>query len=166
MNFIRLLRSQAGVTQQALAASAGTSQAAIALYESNSRSPTVATLCRLSKALGLELVPVYVPLLTREDHRSLAYHRAIAKKLAAHPAAIIKQTRRTLEKLYQKNTGARRLFKHWRIWLKLPLDDLIAKILDPGMAAREMRQVTPFSGILTPGERADILKQFRKESPL
>lgn len=166
MNFIRLLRSQAGVTQQGLAALAGTSQAAIALYESGSRSPTLATLCRLSAALGLELVPAYVPLLTREDHRSLAYHRAVAEKLAADPSAIMKQARKTLGKMRRKHPGARMLFNRWRICLKLPLDDLIAKILDPGMAAREMRHVTPFAGILTPEERSNILQRFRKECPL
>lgn len=163
MNLVRLLRSQTGLTQQAMAALAGTSQPTIALYESGAKSPTLATLQRLSRTLGLDLVVTYAPRLTREDQRSLAYHQIAVKKLADNPLIVLNRARRTLNKMRRHHPNAKAHFDRWRVWLKLPLDELIAKILDPSMTAREMRQVTPFAGILSPEERSKILKQFRKE---
>ncbi len=163
MNPICLLRSEAGVTQQALATSAGTSQPTIALYESGAKSPTVATLQRLASSLGLELVVAYAPRLTREDHRSLSYHRALIKILRKDSASAIQRAKRTLTKMEKGHPEAKPLFDRWWAWLGLPTEELISRILDPGMAAREMRQVTPFAGLLGPKERVRILKKFRKE---
>ena len=52
---IRRARREAGLTQQALAARAATSQAAISAYESGRRSPSVDTLCRVLAAAGFEV---------------------------------------------------------------------------------------------------------------
>ena len=54
-HLIRIARRQAGLTQQALANRAGTSQAAVSAYESGRRSPSVDTLCRLLGAAGYEV---------------------------------------------------------------------------------------------------------------
>lgn len=163
MNPVCLLRSQAGVTQHALAVGAGTSQPTIALYESGGKSPTVATLQRLASSLELELVVAYVPRLTREDRRSLAYHHAVAVALRRDPVSAIKRAKRILAKMSKDHRGVKPLFDLWRVWLDLPVEEMISRILDPGMAAREMRQVTPFAGLLGPKERVQILKRFRKE---
>jgi transcriptional regulator with XRE-family HTH domain len=50
-----MARRQSGLTQAALAARAGTSQAAISAYESGRRSPSVDTLCRVLDAAGFEV---------------------------------------------------------------------------------------------------------------
>ncbi|HEC12970.1 MAG TPA: XRE family transcriptional regulator [Acidiferrobacteraceae bacterium] len=163
MNVIRLLRTQAGLTQQELAARAGTSQPAIASYESAAKSPTLATLQRLAFSVGLDLAVTFVPHLTREDHRSLAYHRVIAEKLSQNSISTLKQAKRNLSRLGRLHPGAKPLFTQWHLWLALPIEELKSKILDPGIAARDMRQVSPFSGLLQPQERVQIIKQFRKE---
>lgn len=54
-HLIRIARRQAGLTQQALAERASTSQAAISAYESGRRSPSVDTLSRILAATGFEL---------------------------------------------------------------------------------------------------------------
>lgn len=54
-HLIRIARRQAGLTQDALAARAATSQAAISAYESGRRSPSVDTLSRILAAAGFEL---------------------------------------------------------------------------------------------------------------
>lgn len=54
---LRSARSRAGLSQRALADRAGTSQSAIAAIESGRKQPTVATLERLLRAVGTELVP-------------------------------------------------------------------------------------------------------------
>jgi transcriptional regulator with XRE-family HTH domain len=54
---LRTARTRAGLTQRSLAQRAGTSQAAVAAIESGRKQPTVATLDRLLRAAGTELVP-------------------------------------------------------------------------------------------------------------
>ncbi len=163
MNPVSLLRSEASVTQKGLANLAGTSQPTIAQYESGAKSPTIATLERLAESLGLELVVTYAPRLTREDRRSLSYHRAIANILRKDHVASIERAKRTLEKMTKGHPEAKLLFKRWRDWLNLPIEELIFYFLDPGMTARDMRQVSPLAGLLEPTERVRILKQFRRE---
>ena len=53
---LRTARVQAGLTQRDLAQAAGTSQSAVAAIESGRKQPTVATLDRLLRAAGTELV--------------------------------------------------------------------------------------------------------------
>jgi transcriptional regulator with XRE-family HTH domain len=54
-HLIRIARRKAGLTQAVLAARAGTSQAAVSVYESGRRSPSVDTLSRLLAAAGFEM---------------------------------------------------------------------------------------------------------------
>jgi transcriptional regulator with XRE-family HTH domain len=54
-HLIRIARRRAGLTQEALARRAATSQTAISAYESGRRSPSVATLTRILEAAGFEL---------------------------------------------------------------------------------------------------------------
>lgn len=166
MNPVYTLRTCAGVTQQGLAQKAGTSQPTIALYESGAKSPSVSTLQRLAESLGLELVVDFVPMLTREDRRSLAYHHAIAKIVRCNPQTTIRRAKRTLARLHKDHPHAAELLDQWQIWLGLPIDELIARTLDPGMMARDMRQVTPFAGVLSARERLHVLKRFQKENAI
>ena len=54
---LRTARRRAGLTQRQLAAAAGTSQSALAAIETGRKQPTVATLERLLRSAGTELVP-------------------------------------------------------------------------------------------------------------
>jgi len=163
MNPILCLRAQVGVTQKNLAKMAGTSQPTIALYEAGKKSPTLATLERLARSLGLEVAVSFVLPLTREDLRSLAYHRAIIEELKREPAAVLARSRRNLAIMSKKHPDAKKLFDHWKQWLNFPIDDLINYCLDLSLFARDMRQVTPFAGILSARKRLEILKKFRGE---
>jgi len=162
-NPVRSLRLQAGLTQEELAARAGTSQPTIAAYEASVKSPTLATLKRMAAALDFDVVVSFVPGLTREDRRSLAYHESVAVALRKDPEAGLALARKNLERAMQVQPGAKYLWREWEAWLALPLDELIGKLLDPGVEARDMRQVSPFAGILNPRERVRVLKRFRRE---
>lgn len=164
MNPVQTLRACAGVTQQQLALKGGTSQPTIALYESGEKSPTVSTLQRLAASLGLELLVSYMPALTREDRRSLAYHHALAKLLRQNLKPAIQRAKETLSRARNAHPDAVALLDRWRGWLDLPVDMLIGCMLDPGIDARDMRQVSPFAGVLNARERMRILKRFRKEN--
>lgn len=54
---LRAARLRAGLSQRALAGAAGTSQSAVGAIEAGRKQPTVATLERLLRAAGTELVP-------------------------------------------------------------------------------------------------------------
>jgi len=144
----------------------GTSQSTIAAYETGAKSPTLRTVENLARSQNLEMWVTYLPQMTREDKRSLAFHRAIVEILRKDPVPVLTRVKRNLEKLTEMHPGAQLLFNQWKDWLTLPLENLASKILDPLAEAREMRQVSPFSGLLSPKQRARILRQFRKEYEL
>jgi transcriptional regulator with XRE-family HTH domain len=166
MNIVRDLRRQTGITQRQLAELGGTSQSTIAAYETGTKSPTLRTVENLARCQNLEVVVTYLPQMTREDKRSLAFHRAIVEILRKDPVPILSRAVRNVEKLAKMHPGAQMLFDQWKDWLTLPLEGLALKILDPLPEAREMRQVSPFSGVLSPKQRTRILRQFRKEYEL
>lgn len=162
-NAVRSLRLQTGLTQEEMAARASTSQPTIAAYEAGVKSPTLATLKRLAAALGFDVAVSFIPTLTREDRRSLAYNEAVATALRKDPEAGLALARRNLARAMQLQPGAKHLWREWNAWLALPLDELIGKLLDAGIEGRDMRQVSPFAGILSPRERVRALRRFQRE---
>jgi transcriptional regulator with XRE-family HTH domain len=160
MNTLRNLRQRHRLTQAQLAELAGTSQPTIAAYESASKSPTLRTLERVARALGLEAIVDFIPPLTREDRRSLAVHCAIAERLQDDPAAIVQRARQTLARMSRRHPHASDLFTSWRRILDRPVGEIVDVLVDPRPRARELRHVTPFAGVLTAGERAQAYRQF------
>lgn len=160
MNPVKDLRHRCGLTQQELAQLARTSQSTIAAYEAGTKSPTLRTLERLATASGLEATIEFAPPMTREDRRSLALHREIAKHLAQHPEATLKRARRTLERMLESNPSARPLLSKWQGLLAGPIPEIIEVLYDPRPSARELRHVTPFAGVLRARERARIYREF------
>lgn len=163
MRPVKRLRLGAGLTQQALANRAGTSQATIAAYESGAKSPTLRTLDAVAASVGRDVAVDFVPRMNREDHRSLAYHRAVASRLGRHDGPMRERARRSLRRLRALHPHAAGLLRQWSAWLELPTVELIARIEDPGVFARDMRQVSPFAGQLDAAERARVLRAFRSE---
>ena len=163
MNPVRRLRQQAGVTQQALAELAGTSQATIAAYETCAKYPTWRTIDRLASALGLEPVVRFTKRMTRSEQQSLILHRAVADRLMRDGEPAIERARAHLQRLQSMHPHARDLLDRWAGWLCSPVDELAARIVDPGTAAREMRQVSPLVGVLNADEREAALELARRE---
>jgi len=157
---IRELRRVAGVRQVELARAAGTSQPAIAAYESGRKSPTFNTVRRLAGAVGLELIVGYARPMTREERRSLHLHRAIAERLQADPDAVLAQARRTLKRMRKKAGSTSQFLREWAVLLDRPLEGLVELLADPSPWARELRQVTPFAGVLGAAERRDVYESF------
>ena len=162
MNTVRELRRRAGLTQVELAHAAGTSQPAIAAYESGRKSPSLRTLSRMARAVGLEAVVVFPPAMTREDRRSLALHRAIADHLTAHPAKTLDQAQRNLTGMRTRNPHAADLFSEWDDILTRPVEAIVTAMLDPSQRARDLRKVTPFAGVLEPRERTRVYLEFAR----
>ena len=90
-NVIAVARAAAGLTQADLAARAGTSQAAIARYETNAVSPAVSTLDRILRATGTTLhlssVPAEPANLSGAQATCLRRHRKDVIRLARQAGA-------------------------------------------------------------------------------
>lgn len=105
---------------------------------------------------------MFVPPLTREDRRSLWLHEAIADKLRQDPAGVLRRARTNLRRMAGINPGAAALLREWRQILRRPVADIIGVMLDPRSHARELRQVTPFAGVLSARERSGAYAEFRR----
>jgi transcriptional regulator with XRE-family HTH domain len=162
MNVVRELRRRVGLTQAQLAEAAGTSQPTIAAYESGAKSPTLQTVWRIARAVGLEPVVTFVPALTREERRSLALHRAIAERLIDSPDEVLQTARRNLEVMWDLHPNAHRLLADWREILSRPISEIVVTLVDPSPSARVLRKVTPFAGVLDPRTRADVYHRFAR----
>lgn len=161
MHPIAALRQRAAVSQGELAAAAGTSQPTIAAYEAGRKSPTLRTVARLAASVGFEAAVVFVPPMTREDRRSLELHRSIAAALVDDPEAVRRTARRNVARMAAANPGARRLLAEWRRVLDGPLEELLELLVDPSQRARDLRQVTPFAGVLSAHARWRAQRRMR-----
>lgn len=85
-DLIKLARHDAGLSQRELARRAGTSQGAIAAYESSKRSPTLETLVRIVRAAGQDL---RIQVVGYDDHDDA---------VAAYEASLSEETRAALER--------------------------------------------------------------------
>ncbi len=150
------------MTQAQLARAAGTSQPTIAAYESGRKSPTLQTLTRMARATGLDPVVSFVPAMTREDRRSLALHRAIADRLIEDPGRVLDRGHRNLTLMWERSPHARDLLAEWREILSRPVDAIVDAMLDSGLRARDLRQVTPFAGVLEASERTKVYREFAR----
>ncbi len=163
MNTVRSLRSTAGMTQAQLAKAAGTSQPTVAAYEAGRKSPTLSTLERLARAAGLEALVVYHPPMTREEGRSLALHHVIADRLEADPEGVTAVARDKLKTMRVIAPTSQPL-REWVVLLDRPVSALIPVLRDPSPWGRELRHVTPFAGVLSVRERAEVMRTFAAEA--
>ena len=161
MNPVQLIRAAAGITQRELADAAGTSQPTVAAYESGAKSPTWRTVERIASSVGLVCYPAVVRPLTRDQRRSLYLHAAIAKELTNRPTEVIEIARQNIDKMRSVNPHAWRLLDEWERILRGMTIQIVARMLDPSEHARDLRQATPFAGVLTPAQRADVYRSFR-----
>ena len=159
---LRECRRQAGLSQQSLADAAGTSQPTVAAYEAGRVAPNVETLARLLEVCGYELgaVPDTVsPRWTRVEEKSLAVHRLIAARLLHDPVPTLRKAHANLDKLRASDRGhSTQLLDDWDTILKRPADEIVTAMLARTQHGIDLRQMTPFAGVLTDAERRKALR--------
>ena len=97
------------------------------------------------------------------EERSIWLHRAIARRLRRDPAAVRATARANLERLRRIHSpSVEGYVGRWAALLDGPLDELCAALVATDQEARDLRQATPFSGVLTPAERWDVYRAFRR----
>jgi hypothetical protein len=95
------------------------------------------------------------------EERSLELHRAVAERLRRDPA-LVGRARDRVARGLREGTMARPYAEAWEAILRRPLEELIEFLVDPGERARQLRQASPFTGVLAPRERWAILRRLRE----
>jgi len=124
---------------------------------------TVGTHRRVSRA-DLEELSARTQRLTRDQLRALWLGNAVAGKLVRDPARALDLARRNLAQLqvvHTRGQGARWLAQ-WDTILRGPIDVVLETLTSRTPRARELRQNSPFAGVLTETERAEVLAAFRQ----
>jgi hypothetical protein len=90
--------------------------------------------------------------------RSITLHREVAARLRADRRHLERARTRVASWL---TTGAVPALyaRQWEELLVRPLDELCAFLVDPGELARELRQVTPFAGVVDARTRWRIWRE-------
>ena len=91
------------------------------------------------------------------EERSIALHRAVAEKLRAD-SSLVTRAREVVEGWRATGSVHEAYVASWAELLRLPLEELCARLVDRGEHARALRQVSPFAGVLDPRERWRIRK--------
>jgi hypothetical protein len=97
------------------------------------------------------------------DARSLAMHRLVAEKVRRDPA-LLDRARRTLQRWRDPSnpTRAEPWLAEWQRLLDLGLEPTLATLAEDSERAAALRQCSPFTGILTPAERFEFLREWSR----
>lgn len=97
--------------------------------------------------------------LTRDQVRSLLLAYAVAGHLVTDPEGTIARARQNLARMRASSPrGAASVWlDQWEVLLGGPLIDLLQALTSPSMRSRELRQNTPFAGVLSEKERLAVL---------
>lgn len=100
--------------------------------------------------------------LTREESRSLWLNRAVAGRLAEDPQALLAHARRNLERLDRVHAGTTVMswLKRWRQVIDAGPEAVMEMLTSKTPEAAELRQNSPFAGVLPDAERRRVLASF------
>lgn len=110
----------------------------------------------------LEALRTRTERLTRDQLKSLWLNHAIAGQLVCDPAGVLGIARKNLERL--RDTHARGQASRWLdVWSGLldgPVEGVLEALTSRTPRARELRQNSPFAGVLDPDVRTQVLGAF------
>ncbi len=99
---------------------------------------------------------------TRDQRRSLRLAYAVAGRIASDPVGARRLARFNLRHMRASSRGqARRWLDEWSKLIDGPIDELLANLVSPSPKGRELRQNTPFAGLLSEQEREAVLASWR-----
>jgi len=146
-----------------LAERAGVAASTVWRVESGRLDPTVGILRRLLEAArsGGPSSPA-----TREAVVSLALGRLTASAVLRDPDDLAARARaRVAAVLADERTGRgpRLWAAEWQRVLDGPLEGVVAALIDPGEGGYELRQNTPFTGVVPNDERLAVVRRASRE---
>lgn len=104
------------------------------------------------------------PRLNRDQRQSLWLHSAVAGRVVVDPTGTLEHARRNLQSLRRAHVhrGSARWLDRWQSILQTGPDAVLETLTSSTPVAIELRQNSPFAGVLSDGERRDILTAFRQ----
>ncbi len=99
-----------------------------------------------------------------EQTRSLWLHRAVAGRLARDPEGVLRRARRNLDRLERTHpTGmSARWLARWRRLINEGPEAVMRVLAAESAEADELRQNSPFAGVLPDAERLSVLRSARR----
>jgi excisionase family DNA binding protein len=100
--------------------------------------------------------------LTREERRSLWLNRAVAARVARDPARVLAHAQRNLDRFERihEGTSVVRWLRRWREVLNAGPEAVMEVLGSSAPEAAELRQNSPFAGVLSERERRAVLDSF------
>jgi excisionase family DNA binding protein len=101
--------------------------------------------------------------LTRKDRFSLALHCLVATELLRNEEAVRSRGRTNLETLRRADAdgAATSYLDAWDRLLRGDLESLIGALTGTEHAARDLRNVTPFAGVVSDAQRRKLIRTIR-----
>ncbi len=96
------------------------------------------------------------------EQRSLEFHRIVAERIRRDPG-VLDRARLRVEQWLAKDPDA----FHARAWAEAlagPTQSILALLVDRGERACELRQSTPFAGVLEARERWELWREVARRS--
>ena len=113
----------------------------------------------------IEIVRARTQRLTRDQRRSLWLGFAVAGKIVADPNQAKLLANRNLKQMRQVNRGQTlRWLDEWGVLLDGPIDKILEMLTSRTPKGREMRQNSPFRGVLTEPERTHALETWSSQT--
>jgi transcriptional regulator with XRE-family HTH domain len=158
---LRSVRMSNGLSVRELARLADVSPATIDRIEHQRVAPT-RSVDQILESVGYRLVITAERTESRppsrEDQRSSAFHRLIAKRVLDEPEAVRAKAVANLATMRAANDdgSADSYFDRWSDLLAGADAQLLSMLLRTDDESRALRQVTPFAGVLSEAERATV----------
>ncbi len=102
--------------------------------------------------------------LTRDQLRSLWLSHLVAARLVQDPERVLEQARRNLERMLGSSArgSARVWLQQWQQLIDGPVEDVLEALTSRSPRSRELRQNTPFAGVLSEEDRRAALDGFAR----
>jgi transcriptional regulator with XRE-family HTH domain len=165
---VRSRRTRLGLSQRAAARACGIPQSMLSRLEAGETQPSVTTLQRVLDGLGAELhLELRAPgggEARREKQCSLWLNRLVVGELTRDPDRVIAIARDNIDRWRTVHAGRSSILSPMDRWSEI-LDEgveaIVATLTGLSEEAEDMRQNSPFAGVLTPEHREQALVSFR-----
>lgn len=109
-----------------------------------------------------DIEAVLRPELTRDQLKALWLHAAVAGRLVSNPDAVLAKAATNLQRLRQVHPDgmAARWLEQWRAVLDAGVETVLDVLTSRAPRAVELRQNSPFAGVLLDAERRAVLTAF------
>lgn len=157
------MREAAGLSIRELAERAGVAASTVWRIEAGRLDPTVGMLRRLTVSVR---PPVPSSPATREAVVGLALGRLTASAVLRDPDELVAKAGRRVAAVLaddRSQRGQKLWAAEWQKVLDGPLEGVVAVLIDPGERGYELRQNTPFTGVLSDEERLAAVRRASRE---